>query len=73
MKQLSLLILLLIFIGCTPVKYVNVERKHNYYHRHRHNTYTIPTWVPNVGVVLQTHIYRSKPIIKNNNPRRKKH
>lgn len=59
MKKLILAVILLIgVISCTPVRYVNVERKHNYYQRHRFNTYTSPTWVPGRGIVLETHIYR---------------
>lgn len=59
MKKLILAVILLIgVIGCTPVRYVNVEKKHNYYQRHRFNTYTKPTWIPGTGIVLETHIYR---------------
>jgi PBP1b-binding outer membrane lipoprotein LpoB len=59
MKTLSFVLMLIIFLGgCTPVRYVNVEKKHNFYQRHRSNTYTIPIWVPNVGVVLETRIYK---------------
>ena len=54
MKKLAVLLLLL--AGCTPVRYVNVESRHNYYERHRHNTYTIPVFVPGRGVILQTRI-----------------
>lgn len=70
MKTLLFVLSLIIFLGaCTPVRYVNVEKKHNFYQRHRHNTYTIPIWVPNVGVVLETRIYRFP---QKYNPRRKK-
>ena len=58
MKLLSLSILLFIFIGCVPIKRVNVSSRHNYYEKHRFNTYTSPTWIPGVGIVLETHIYR---------------
>lgn len=59
MKNLLLAVILLVGIAsCTPVRYVNVERKHNYYQRHRFNTYTSPTWIPGRGIVLETHIYR---------------
>ena len=59
MKTLFFVLMLIIFLGaCTPVRYVNVERKHNFYQKHRSNTYTIPTWVPNVGVVFETRIYK---------------
>jgi hypothetical protein len=56
MKQLLGIILLMLVIGCTPVRYVNVERKHNYYQRHRATTYTAPMWIPGRGVILETHI-----------------
>ena len=46
-------------MGCSPVKYVNVEKKHNYYQRHRVTTYTIPQWIPGRGILLETRIYRS--------------
>ena len=55
---LSLVISLLILNGCTPVRYVNVEKRHNYYQRHRINSYTSPTWIPGRGIILETHIYR---------------
>jgi hypothetical protein len=59
MKNLILVVILLFgVIGCTPVRHVNVERKHNYYQRHRSNTYTLPIWVPGRGVILETRIYR---------------
>jgi hypothetical protein len=70
MKTLSFALLLIIFLGgCTPIRYVNVEKKHNFYQKHRSNTYTIPIWVPNVGVVLETRIYK---IPKKNKFRNKK-
>jgi hypothetical protein len=50
------LILGVILQSCTPVRYVNVESRHNYYEHHRYNTYTSPMWVPGYGVILQTHI-----------------
>lgn len=55
-KLLSISFLLLVIVGCTPVRYVNIERKHNYYQRHRHNTYTIPVWIPGRGILLETRI-----------------
>jgi hypothetical protein len=59
MKTLYFVSLLIILLGaCTPVRYVNVEKKHNFYQKHRSNTYTIPIWIPNVGIVLETRIYR---------------
>jgi hypothetical protein len=64
----NILILLCLFlVSCTPIKYVNVERKHNYYQRHRTTTYTTPIWIPGHGIVLQTHKvrkYKSQPYVK---------
>jgi len=57
-KLISLLFVLFLLVGCMPVRRVNVASRHNYYERHRYNTYTSPTWVPGVGIVLETHIYR---------------
>jgi hypothetical protein len=77
MKTLLLAtILLLVIVGCTPVRYVNVERKHNYYQRHRSTTYTIPTWIPGRGILLETRIVAphrkwSKPLPQRA-PRRKR-
>lgn len=59
MKNFIFLILVMVLlIGCVPVRYVNVNLKHNYYEKHRETTYTVPTWLPNVGVVLETRVYR---------------
>jgi uncharacterized protein YceK len=58
-KILLLLAVLFLLIGCVPVRRVNVNSRHNYYERHRSNTYTSPTWIPGIGIVLETHIYRS--------------
>jgi hypothetical protein len=70
MKTLSFVLMLIIFLGaCTPTRYVNTQKKHNFYQRHRSNTYTIPIWVPNVGVVLETRIYKFP---KNQKLRRRK-
>jgi hypothetical protein len=67
----KLVVLLLVLASCTPVRYVNVERHHNYYERHRFNTYTVPVWVPGRGAVLQTRIIRPrKPIIHKQMPPR---
>jgi hypothetical protein len=57
-KIIFIALLVLCAASCTPVKYVNVNSRHNYYQKHRPNTYTIPVWIPNVGVVLETHVYR---------------
>lgn len=61
MKNLALLLLLL--VGCTPVRYVNFEKRHNYYQKHRHNTYTIPVFIPGKGIILQTKVipYKKRP------------
>ncbi len=53
-----LIVITILFIGCKPVRYVNVSSKHNYYEKHRTTTYTVPTWLPNVGIVLETRVYR---------------
>ncbi len=71
MKSIITLLVLILLVGCIPVRVVNVERKHNYYQRHRATTYTTPIWIPGHGVVLQTHKvrkYSSRP-----NVRRGKH
>ena len=60
MKQLLALIALILVVGCTPVRRVNVSSRHNYYQRHRSHTYTVPMWIPNTGVVLETHILVKK-------------
>jgi hypothetical protein len=59
MKKILLLpIIVFLLIGCMPVRRVNVNSRHNYYERHRYNTYTSPTWIPGQGIILETHIYR---------------
>ena len=59
MKRILLVVILLfILVGCVPVRRVDVSSRHNYYERHRFNTYTSPTWIPGRGVILETHIYR---------------
>lgn len=55
MKKI-LALLLIVTAACSPVRHVDVASHHNYYERHRMNTYTSPTWVPGFGIVLQTHI-----------------
>ena len=64
MKKL-LLALILLLGACTPMRYVNVDvhSRHNYYERHRYNTYTSPIWVPGMGIILQTHILPKRQII----------
>ena len=54
-KKLSVLFIIILFASCIPVRYVDVHSKRNYYQRHRATTYTSPTWIPGVGVVLETH------------------
>ena len=56
MKKLLGLFLVFAFIGCAPSMYVNPYSHHNYYNRYRAETYTSPTWIPGVGIVLETHI-----------------
>jgi len=58
MKKFILAFILLTLIGCMPVRYVDVSSKHNYYKKHRMNTYTSPTWIPGRGIILETHIHR---------------
>lgn len=48
------LIFILLIASCTPIRYVDVQARHNYYERHRFNTYTAPVFIPGKGVVLQT-------------------
>jgi hypothetical protein len=57
-KIVSLLVLIFVLIGCMPVRKVDVSSRHNYYQKHRYNSYTSPTWIPGRGVILETHIYR---------------
>jgi len=69
------LILGMLLQSCEPIRYVNFQSKHNYYERHRHNTYTSPIWIPGHGVMLQTHIvpYRfSQQRPQQNRPTRKR-
>jgi hypothetical protein len=57
-KILSLLFIIFLLIGCMPARRVNISSRHNYYERHRFNTYTSPTWIPGRGIILETRIYR---------------
>jgi hypothetical protein len=70
MKQLLTLLILVLVVGCTPVRYVNVERKHNYYQRHRYNTYTVPMWIPGRGILLETRIVAPQKKWNNTLPQR---
>ena len=66
-----LILLCLFLVSCTPIKYVNVESRHNYYQRHRTTTYTAPIWIPGHGIVLQT--YRIKRYNPYTYPKRGRH
>lgn len=72
-KVLSILILLFVIIGCGPVRKVNVTSRHNYYQRHRYNTYTSPLWIPGRGIILETHIYRLPKRTNSSDRLRRKH
>jgi hypothetical protein len=54
LKKLAALFIIVIFASCVPVRYVDFNSHHNYYQRHRFETYTAPVWVPGRGVMLQT-------------------
>ena len=56
MKYIFILIVALLVTSCEPVRYVDVQSRHNYYQRHRSNTYTTPVFIPGRGIVLQTYI-----------------
>jgi hypothetical protein len=61
------LLISMFLASCTPSMYVNPASKHNYYNRYRAETYTSPTWIPGVGIVLETpHII---PKYRNYQPR----
>ena len=67
MKSIFTLLVLILLVGCVPVKVLNPERTHNYYQRHRATTYTTPIWIPGHGIVLQTHrirLSKSRPYVK---------
>lgn len=55
LKKLAALFIIMVFVSCEPVRYIDVHSHHNYYQRHRFETYTAPVWVPGRGVMLQTH------------------
>lgn len=55
MKYLLIFLLALTFASCEPVRYVDVHSHHNYYERHRFNTYTAPIWIPGRGAILRTY------------------
>ena len=59
-KLAALLIVIVLFASCIPVRYVDVHSKRNYYQRHRSAGGGGPTWVPGIGVVLETHIIPSR-------------
>ena len=54
LKKLAALFIIIMFASCVPVRYVDVHSHHNYYQKHRFNTYTAPVWIPGRGVMLQT-------------------
>ena len=54
LKKLAALFIIIMFASCVPVRYVDVYSHHNYYQRHRFETYTVPVLVPGRGVMLQT-------------------
>lgn len=59
MKYIPLLFVLFLLIGCVPSRIVDVTSRHNYYQKHRVNTYIIPIWIPGRGIILETQIYHS--------------
>ena len=73
MKFIAIILLFVLIGSCTPHHYVNTRKKHNYYENHRYNTYTSPTWIPNRGIVLETHIYRLPKKSYTPRPLRQKH
>ena len=60
LKKLGFFGILISFflISCMPVRVVDISSRHNYYERHRYNSYTSPIWIPGHGVVLQTYRVR---------------
>ncbi len=72
MKRI-LFLFIIFLIGCAPVRYVDVNKKHNFYERHRYNSYTSPIWVPGRGVILETRIYRHQPRMIHKQQTRRKH
>ena len=68
-KLLSLLFVIFLLIGCVPVRRVDVASRHNYYERHRFNSYTSPTWIPGYGIILETHILPKYRFIQPKAPR----
>ena len=71
--NLALTCLVFLIVGCTSPHYVNVERRHNYYQKHRFNSYTSPTWIPGRGIIMETHIYRLPKRSYTPRPLRDKH
>jgi hypothetical protein len=56
MKKLLIVLGLIFVFACNPSMYVNPNSQHNFYNKYRAETYTSPTWIPGIGVVLETHI-----------------
>jgi hypothetical protein len=54
LSKLTALFIIIMLTSCVPVRYVDVYSHHNYYQRHRFETYTVPVLVPGRGVMLQT-------------------
>lgn len=69
-KVILILLVLTTLIGCIPNRHiVNVRDVNNYYQKNRYNTYTIPLWVPGIGIILETRTYHphnkwKQPLIK---------
>ena len=54
LSKLTVLFAIIMLTSCVPIRYVDVYSHHNYYQRHKFETYTVPVLVPGRGVMLQT-------------------
>lgn len=54
LSKLTALFIIIMLTSCVPIRYVDVYLHHNYYQRHRFETYTVPVLVSGRGVMLQT-------------------
>lgn len=54
LKKLAVLLIIVVFASCVPVRYVDVYSHYNYYQKHRFQTYTVPVLIPGRGIMLQT-------------------
>jgi len=54
LSKLTALFIIIMLTSCVPIRYVDVYSHHNYYQRHRFETYTVPVLVSGRGVMLQT-------------------